>query len=505
MSDVRSRFPLHELLSRWDSCETQRRAGRDLSNHRSRTRFRAERLLRWYLLVWVCLVSVLGFAELWNQAVPTGWNVCQTAQVKPEWCEQLKLLLSQGTTPLPGLTLFLNIMFPSIVAFTLLMLLYGTLLWVGLSGKSKRGFSWLSFPLQGLLVLAVGLVVPQVGVTVPLSLYLALILEACAILKRARAVIAVSCGSLILFILTVALLIWQHWDLSFSGDNSFGTIVALILLVVGFLFAVGFLMVYLQLVGVHSEIEAAYAQLEEAHVQLQASAEHIEALTRLTERQRLARELHDTLAQGLVGLSLQLETVDALLTEERARHAQEIVREAMQRARATLATARSAIDDLRSEPTGVRNFPAAVQEEVQRFTTATSIPCLVELDGLSLLPSPLYEHLLRVIGEGLTNIARHAKAHHAEVRIREEHATLTIEVRDDGIGFDSTVSTTQAGHYGLLGLRERARLIGGYLEVQSAPGEGTVLRFSCPHTTKASSLHPVTAVRPASEAMLEEA
>src|SRR6266567_819777 len=192
MSDIRSRFPLHGLLRRWSTRETHHLAGRDQGNNRQRVRFRTERLLRWYLLVWVGLVYILGLSELLNQTVPEGWTACITAQVKPKWCELLKMHLSQGTSPLPDLSLFLEIMLPAIVAFTVLMLLFSTSLWIGLSGKRKRRFSWLSFPLQGILVLAMSFFVPQVGVTVPLSLYLALILEACAILKSPRSVIAVA-------------------------------------------------------------------------------------------------------------------------------------------------------------------------------------------------------------------------------------------------------------------------------------------------------------------------
>src|SRR6266516_1794752 len=103
MSQARSRFPLHGLLSRWSKHEVARLARGDHSTSRPRERFRTERLLRWYLLVWVGLVSILGFSELLNQTVPGGWTACLTAQVKPKWCELFKMYLSQGTSPLPDL------------------------------------------------------------------------------------------------------------------------------------------------------------------------------------------------------------------------------------------------------------------------------------------------------------------------------------------------------------------------------------------------------------------
>jgi len=162
-------------------------------------------------------------------------------------------------------------------------------------------------------------VVPQVSVMVMLSLYLALILEAFAILRQVHVPIAIGCGALLLCMFALAL-IWKQSDVAWATYPVVGMAVALIL------FVIGFLMVYMRLVRAHE-------QLVTAHAQLAISAERIEKLTLLTERQRLARELHDTLAQGVVGLTFQLETVDALLTEEHSRQAQEIVRQAMHRAR----------------------------------------------------------------------------------------------------------------------------------------------------------------------------
>ena len=89
--------------------------------------------------------------------------------------------------------------------------------------------------------------------------------------------------------------------------------------------------------------------------------------------------------------------------------------------------------------------------------------------------------MLRVVREGLTNIARHAQAHHVWIRTREGQDRLEIEVGDDGVGFDLATAEGQSGHYGLLGLRERARLLGGAVEMRSMPGRGAVLSFSLPN------------------------
>jgi len=233
--------------------------------------------------------------------------------------------------------------------------------------------------------------------------------------------------------------------------------------------------------------------LEAAHAALANYAARMEELTLANERQRLARELHDTLAQGLAGLAMQLDVVDALLSEENLKEAQEVVQQAMARSRATLAGARKAIDDLRSDGSVTFDCCEAVQEEILHFTSATGIACHADLAALATAPSPFHEHMLRVVTEGLLNVARHAQAHQVWVHAIHQDGTLTIEIHDDGIGFDTSHEATRTGHYGLLGLRERARLIGGYLEVESASDMGTTIRFSLPSNECEGKRHGVEA------------
>jgi NarL family two-component system sensor histidine kinase YdfH len=89
-------------------------------------------------------------------------------------------------------------------------------------------------------------------------------------------------------------------------------------------------------------------------------------------------------------------------------------------------------------------------------------------------------HILRVVTEGLTNIARHARAHHVWIRAIAGEQRLEIEVADDGVGFDPETATPSIGHYGLIGLHERARLIGGQFAIISSPGKGTTLKVGVP-------------------------
>ncbi len=219
------------------------------------------------------------------------------------------------------------------------------------------------------------------------------------------------------------------------------------------------------------------SELELANRQLSEYAARVEDLTIANERQRMARELHDTLSQGLAGLILQLEAADAHLVHDRPGRAREIVQDAMERARATLADARRAISNLR-EQTDVVPLDEAVRREVERFTQATGIPCETHFQLETAVPDKFCEPTLRIVTEALTNIGRHAQATQAELNLSTNGEELYAEVWDNGLGFDT--SKMDAGHYGLLGMCERARLAGGRLEVQSEAGKGTRVNIHFP-------------------------
>jgi NarL family two-component system sensor histidine kinase YdfH len=181
---------------------------------------------------------------------------------------------------------------------------------------------------------------------------------------------------------------------------------------------------------------------------------------------------------------MQLEVANLRLTNQRYEQAQTTIQQAMDHTRATLAEARNAIYDLRLDTEREGNLVIAVQEEIEHFTDNTGIACTADIEALSSIPPSLHTHVLRMISEGLTNVARHAHAQHVWVSATyvsyHTDKKLLIEVRDDGNGFDPEVVARQVGHYGLIGLRERARLMGGNLEIHSKPGKGTTLQLRIP-------------------------
>ena len=168
------------------------------------------------------------------------------------------------------------------------------------------------------------------------------------------------------------------------------------------------------------------------------------------------------------------------LLKQETQQARAIARQAMVRTRTTMTQARAAIEDLRTEAQDTQSFIQLVQGEIQRFTSATGITCTCSLPETFALPAALHEPLLRLVSEGLMNVARHAQAARTWVSGTCNQGTVTFEIGDDGIGFDPQAVAQQAGHYGLLGLRERARLLQGQLAIVSAPGQGTTLRLRLP-------------------------
>jgi NarL family two-component system sensor histidine kinase YdfH len=205
----------------------------------------------------------------------------------------------------------------------------------------------------------------------------------------------------------------------------------------------------------------------------------VEELTIATERQRIARELHDTLSQGVTGLVLQLEAVKAHLEAGRGERAMTIIDQSLARARSTLADSRAAIDNLRAIPA---NLTEAMHVKTERFSQATGIPCKLSLAlGKTTPPPNIGDHLLSVLNEALTNVTRHAQAGQVWVRLEAKNNQIELEIQDDGQGFDPEI-VMGTGHYGLLGMRERARLVGGSLEIDTGTMQGTRIRLVVPVT-----------------------
>lgn len=221
-------------------------------------------------------------------------------------------------------------------------------------------------------------------------------------------------------------------------------------------------------------------RLDNAHRQLAAYAEQVEQLTVTAERARIARELHDTLAQGVAGLILQLEALDAQIERGDNERATGTLLQIKTRARTTLENSRLAIDDLRMMPNQPGMLLSGIADEIRQFSSLTGVPCTLNVPPSLTLPTSTTEHILRFVSEGLANIAKHAAASTVNIQMKVQERDVLLEIQDDGVGFDPAAGVQKRGHYGLLGLQERARLVGGKFEVESALNKGTTLRMYLP-------------------------
>lgn len=419
-----------------------------------------KRPLNWFLFFW------LGFIYV-QYMLPRITALLQTQD------EKSSSVLGVSVAPV-------TVLFPNasgsaallaLCVFTLLMALHSSLHWSVLFQKSKWRSLWLYFLLQiGCIWLIYFIINGGTGSDdVLLGLCLMLVLEAVLLFKRIALIMVAAAGCLLFYLalqgVGLLTIMQQGSPVEPKLVGGLTEISALIP------FACASLILYIQ-----QRDQNLLRELETAHMQLEDYAARVQDLTLTTERQRLARELHDTLAQGLVGLTMQLETIDALLSKQRCEQARAIVQQAMTRSRATITSARAAITDLRAEAATADDLLTAIEDEAHHFTLTTGISCTCRLQ--TELPDEYYEHLLRFTREGLTNIARHARASQVWIRSGSENAMLTFAIEDNGIGFDPAQITT--GHYGLLGLRERARLMNGHLLIESEPGQGTTVCLCLP-------------------------
>jgi nitrate/nitrite-specific signal transduction histidine kinase len=206
----------------------------------------------------------------------------------------------------------------------------------------------------------------------------------------------------------------------------------------------------------------------------------------MEERNRIAREIHDTLAQGFTGIILQLEAAEQSLEQNNITEVLQHLNKARSLARGSLTEARRSVWNLRPEALEKLSFTDAIRQEVVKFSQTSGTPADVKIIGISHdLPADEQTALLRICQEALTNIRKHAKATQVNVELNFDKSSVILSIRDNGRGFDSTIEPTVTSEvkrhgFGLISMRERAKSVGGEFEAQSEQGKGTLIRISVP-------------------------
>ena len=257
------------------------------------------------------------------------------------------------------------------------------------------------------------------------------------------------------------------------------SLVAVPMYVAGYIFFAVFAQQTARAEAARAESQKLLDQLQEAHRQLQDLSAQAEDLAVSQERNRLAREMHDTLGHRLTVASVQLQAVERLITTEPARaiqltgSAREQVKEALADLRHTVATLRSPLEaDLALVP--------ALKRLAGSFEQATGIVVQLALpERAPELPAPYRQALYRGAQEGLTNIQKHAQATLVWVLLAQQTSAVTLTVRDNGVGLNGNNGTNSMG-FGLRGLRERAAQLDGSLQIETLADGGTQLALTLP-------------------------
>jgi len=207
---------------------------------------------------------------------------------------------------------------------------------------------------------------------------------------------------------------------------------------------------------------------------------------RVAERTRIARDLHDTLLQNFQGLLLRFQTVLALC-ETRPADAKEVLRSSIDQTAQAITEGREAVQGLRASTVERNDLARAITTLAEEIAAEASNHASVELRvGVEGTPRTLHpivrDEIYRIGSEALRNAFRHAEAKQIEVELRYDERQLRLRIRDDGKGIDPAflIGEGRAGHFGLHGIRERAKLIRGKLTVWTAPGSGTEIELSVP-------------------------
>jgi signal transduction histidine kinase len=207
----------------------------------------------------------------------------------------------------------------------------------------------------------------------------------------------------------------------------------------------------------------------------------------LAERTRLAREIHDTLLQGFTGVGLTLVAVATRVTDQPETAA--ALREVVALTQKTLEDARRAVWDMRSPSLDTGEFSAHLRSAAEDRIRGSGLSLEFGIEGPARPMDPEVEAVVfRVVQEGITNVVRHAAARRLRVRCTYRERRVLLSIADDGKGFAvESDFKGYGGHWGLLGMRERACQVGGRLLVRSAPGEGTRVLLLVPYAVGGGS------------------
>ncbi|MCY7901501.1 sensor histidine kinase [Bacillus inaquosorum] len=373
----------------------------------------------------------------------------------------------------PGLAFILMIYIASIVlqfitgswsilllhVFTILTAIFALLHWHSYRWVKKRVI--LYFVLQGLITFSLANLMTGFLVLIIIGLYAFLIGQIIGMADRRKTFLILY----LLLLLSINVPYQIH-----KGEYLHFLVIAVPIMIVIITYAATFFAQVDEKVKAQLTLE----RLELAHQQ-------VEQLTLQNERQRMARDLHDTLAQGLVSLNMQLDAIHVHLAKDNTERAKEIVQQSMNRVKSTLADARSAIDDLRSKSEEIGFLKERITSLMDHFQESTGTACFLDYRLHQVPDVRTAENCYYIIGECITNAVKHAESETIWVSIwDDEKGRLHLTVKDNGKGFNVEKGKKKRGHYGLLGIQERVRAMNGQFNIKSTKSIGTHIEINIP-------------------------
>lgn len=212
------------------------------------------------------------------------------------------------------------------------------------------------------------------------------------------------------------------------------------------------------------------------NIQLGQYANTLDHLVTSRERNRLARELHDTLAHTLSGVAVNLEAIKTMIPPEQ-QEVTVMLDHSLAATRLGLEETRRALQDLRAQPLEDLGYPLAIRNLAQALTDRDGIATTIDIEpDLPVLPPDVEQSLYRITQETIENITQHAEARHVSLELKKTGNQIELTIRDDGNGFNPKEKPV-GSHFGLSDIRERAAIIGAKLNIDSHPGKGTTVHL----------------------------
>jgi signal transduction histidine kinase len=243
----------------------------------------------------------------------------------------------------------------------------------------------------------------------------------------------------------------------------------------GSFFITAFGVITLQAERTQKKSQELLAELQGAHQKLQAYSAQVQQLAAAEERNRLARELHDSVTQTIFSLTLTAQAAEILLERDPSRVAGQL-RRLQELAQNALSEMRSLIQHLRPKTVAEEGLIPALKRHFDERQTSDNLAVELQMDGEAQFPPETDEAVYRVIQEALNNVVKHAKTNQAIVRLNFLADPVSIQIEDHGIGFNPDKVVSTPDHIGLSSMVERVRSLGGSLTIESKPGEGTCIR-----------------------------